>query len=288
MDTRLLAAFVQVAKNASFSLAAEALHLTQPAVSKRIAALESQIGRTLFDRVGRKIVLTEAGRSLLPYARRALREVEDGRRALSTLSGRVAGELSLGISHHIGLHRLPPVLRDYVRRYPAVELDMHFVESEQGCAAVEHGHLELALVTLPVNPETLQYREIWPDPMSVTVGADHALAGRHAPTAEDLSRYPVLLPDRHTFTHALIAEAFNRHELSPRVLLATNSLETIKMLVGIGLGWSILPHSMIDATLSTLDVGILVQRRLGVVWHPQRSRSNAARALLDLLGEITP
>lgn len=286
MDTRLLTAFVQVAENASFSHAAEALHLTQPAVSKRIAALESQIERPLFDRVGRQIVLTEAGQTLLPYARRVLREVEDGRRALSSLSGRVAGHLSLGISHHIGLHRLPSLLRDYVKRYPAVELDMHFVESEQGCAAVEHGHLELALVTLPARPELLECLEVWPDPMSVTIAADHPLVGADAPGMEDLMRYPVLLPDRHTFTHALIADAFHRHGLSPRVLLATNSLETIKMLVGIGLGWSVLPRSMLDDTVSTLDVGLSVQRRLGVVRHPQRSRSNAAQALLDLLSEI--
>lgn len=284
MDTRLLAAFVQVADQQSFSQAALSLHLTQPAVSKRIAALETQVGRALFDRVGREIVLTEAGRTLLPHARQALRELENGRRAVAALSGRVAGRLSVGISHHIGLHRLPPLLREFVGRYPAVELDMHFVESEQGCRAVEHGHLELALVTLPAHDTTLQSLQVWPDPMRIVVAGDHPLAAQQTPDTADLLRYPAVLPDRNTFTHALIAGAFHDRGLQPQVLLTTNYLETIKMLVSVGLGWSVLPVAMIDDGLHALDMGLQVQRRLGAVWHPQRSRSNAARALLNLLG----
>jgi len=284
LDTRLLAAFVQVADQQSFSQAALSLHLSQPAVSKRIAALEAQVGRALFDRVGREIVLTEPGRTLLPHARQVLRELENGRRALASLSGRVAGRLSVGISHHIGLHRLPPLLREFVGHYPDVELDMHFVESEQGCRAVEHGHLELALVTLPANDATLQSLQVWPDPMRIAIAGDHPLAAELAPDTAELLRYPAVLPDRNTFTHALIASAFREQGLQPRVLLTTNYLETIKMLVGVGLGWSVLPVAMIDDGLRALDMGLQVQRRLGAVWHPQRSRSNAARALLNLLG----
>src|SRR2546426_1778475 len=107
MDTQALAAFIAVAESASFSRAGEALHLSQPAVSKRIAALEEQLRSPLFDRVGRRIGLTDAGRALLPYAKRVLQDIEDGRRALSHLSDKVSGRLSIGTSHHIGLHRLP-------------------------------------------------------------------------------------------------------------------------------------------------------------------------------------
>ena len=150
MDTQLLSAFVEVADCGSFTVAADALHLSQPAVSKRIHALEEQIGAPLFDRVGRQVGLTDAGRALLPYARKALQDIEDGRRALSQLSGEVRGRLSIGTSHHIGLHRLPAVLRAYTQRYPEVDLDLHFMDSEVACEAVLAGKLELGIVTLPL------------------------------------------------------------------------------------------------------------------------------------------
>src|SRR5581483_12097643 len=152
MDTQALAAFAEVADSGSFSRAAEKLHLSQPAISKRIAALESQLGRPLFDRVGRAIHLTDAGRTLLPYARRTLQHLEDGKRALTQLAGEVGGRLSFGTSHHIGLHRLPPVLRRYTQKYPQVDLDIHFMDSEVACEAVLAGKLELGIVTLPLQP----------------------------------------------------------------------------------------------------------------------------------------
>src|SRR5690625_2003504 len=152
MDLQLLNAFAGVAEAGSFSLAGETLHLTQPAVSKRIAALESLMGERLFDRIGRKTTLTEAGRTLLPYAHRILWEMENGRRALSGLSDTVGGRLSLGASHQIGLHRMPDILRGYARDYPDVELDLHFQDSEKACAAVEHGGIEIAIITLPPEP----------------------------------------------------------------------------------------------------------------------------------------
>ena len=112
MDTQSLQAFLCVAECSSFSGAAEQLHLTQPAISKRIATLEKQLNARLFDRIGRHIHLTEAGRALLPEAQRILQDIREARRRIDDLRGSVSGRLSMGISHHIGLHRLPPVLRE--------------------------------------------------------------------------------------------------------------------------------------------------------------------------------
>src|SRR5690606_14764761 len=112
LDTQHLQAFVAVAETGSFSAAGERLHLTQPAISKRIAILEQQLASSLFDRVGRKISLTQAGLSLLPNAKRILQDVADAHRAVTDLRGEVRGQLSIATSHHIGLHRLPLTLRD--------------------------------------------------------------------------------------------------------------------------------------------------------------------------------
>ncbi len=285
MEHQELAAFIEVADSGSFSQAAERLHLTQPSISKRIAALEDRLRRPLFDRVGRRITLTDAGRTLLPYARRVLQEIEDGRRALSKLSVEVAGRLSIGTSHHIGLHRLPPALKSYTQRFPEVDLDIHFMDSEDACEAVLAGKLELGIVTLPLAPlPQLDWRVIWPDPLSVVISPDHALARHDSVPLRQLADHPAVLPDEATYTHRIIVRELEAHGVAPRVRLATNYMETLKMLVAIGLGWSVLPSSMIDDSIRALPVdGLALQRELGVVWHQRRTQSAPARALIDEL-----
>jgi DNA-binding transcriptional LysR family regulator len=290
MDLSHLHAFVVVADTASFSLAAEHLHLTQPAVSKRIRALERQLDRPLFDRIGRTVSLTEAGEALLPHARRVLREMEDGRRAVADLSGEVGGHLRLATSHHISLHRLPPVLKRYVEEHPEVHLDLRFMDSEAALRAVEHGELELAVVTLPPEPPTsLEVVEIWPDPLVVVALPDHPLALNGARSPRDVCRHPAILPGQGTFTRQLIESAFERFGVRPREILSTNYLETIRMLVGVGLGWSVLPRSMLSAELRVIEVRELhMARRLGRVHHLRRTLSNAARAMIERLDAARP
>jgi len=285
MDTQALAAFLEVADSASFSKAAERLFLSQPAVSKRIATLEDQLGVSLFDRVGRQISLTDAGRALLPYARRVLHEIEDGRRALSKLHEKVEGRLSIGTSHHIGLHRLPPMLRAYTLAYPEVDLDIQFMDSEVACEAVLAGKLELGIVTLPSQPlPQLKSQLVWPDPLAVVVAPSHPLAALQKPKLDDLANHPAVLPDEATYTHRIVTAALTQHGLKPRIRLATNYLETLKMLVMIGLGWSVLPRSMLDKDLIALPIRELqLTRELGVVWHEKRTLSAAATALIAQL-----
>ena len=290
MDTQLLSAFIEVADSGSFTQAAARLHLSQPAISKRITLLEAQIGQALFDRIGRGIGLTDAGRTLLPYARRTLQDIEDGRRALSRLHQVLGGRRTIKTNHHIGLHRLPPVLRLYTQQYPDVDLDIHFMDSEIACEAVAAGKLELGIVTLPgAAIPLLQTRRIWADPLAVVVAPDHPLARQPRRSLASLADYPAVLPDAATYTQRIITHELERLGLRPRIRLATNYLETLKMLAAIGLGWSVLPRSMIDDSLRALRIpGLRMQRQLGAVWHERRTLSAAAEALLALLDAPSP
>jgi DNA-binding transcriptional LysR family regulator len=285
MDTDSLAAFLEIAEAGSFSGAAERLHLSQPAISKRIATLEQRLAARLFDRIGRRVLLTEAGRTLLPYAQRVREGLEDGRRALSHLSREVRGRLGIGTSHHIGLHRLPPLLKTFAHDHPEVDLDIQFMDSEIACQAVLAGKLELGIVTLPTEPLAgLETRKIWSDPLAVVVSPEHALARRRSVRLAELARHPAVLPDEATYTHRIIKAELARHAVQPRVRLATNYLETLKMLVGIGLGWSVLPRSMLDDSVRALRIpGFAPSRSLGAVWHQRRTLSAPARRLLDHL-----
>lgn len=285
MDIPVLETFVAIAETGSFSLAAERLHRSQPAISKRIAALEAHVGNQLFDRIGRKVRLTEAGEKLLPHARHILNAVEESRRALTNLSDTVEGRLSIGTSHHVGLHRLPPLLREFVQQYPQVDLDLHFMDSEQACHDVEHGRLELAVITLPPQPPTvLEHFEVWRDPMQIVAAADHPLAQLETVRAADLNAHPAVLPDETTYTRDIVLDALAKVGVHPQVRLAINYMETLKMLAAIGLGWTALPESMIDKNLKQLRLGRLeIRRSLGVIRHPGRSLSNAGRQLVRQL-----
>lgn len=285
MDLSSLSAFLAVAETGSISAAARKLHLSQPAISKRLAGLESRLGHRLFDRIGRRVQPTAAGLSLRPHAERVLQALEDGRRALSHLSGHVAGRLSIGTSHHIGLHRLPPVLKAYTHAHPEVDLDIAFMDSEVACRAVVAGTLELGIVTLPTEPiAELESRLVWKDPLAVVVAARHPLARQRRVTLKALAGLPAVLPDAATYTHRIVTAELARHGVAPRVRLATNYLETLKMLVAINLGWSVLPCSMIDRSIRALETpGFAPRRDLGVVWHRRRTLSAPARALIARL-----
>lgn len=285
MELSTLKAFITVAQKRSFSAAASLLHLTQPAVSKRVAALEQDLGTRLFDRIGRTITLTDAGDALLPRALQILREVRESRRMIANLSGKVGGRLSLGTSHHIGLHRLPPVLRAYTTQFPQVDLDLHFLDSEAGCEAVEQGTLDIAVVTLPpIASPKLLLTNIWEDPLEVVVVKDHPLAGYREITVQDLAEHGAILPAVGTFTRTIVISPFEEQKLQLKHVLETNYLETNKMMVGIGLGWSVLPRTMLEKDLICLKIrGLKLHRRLGVLQHRLHTLSNAARVLVDML-----
>ena len=286
MDVALLQAFIAVAETGSFSASANALHLTQPAISKRIALLEQFLDTRLFDRIGRVVTLTEAGETLIPRARRILQEISDTTRAIHDLGGAIAGKLQLATSHHIGLHRLPSVLREFRHSCPAVSLDIEFMDSEQALEAVIHGRAELGVITLPPKgaPGRLISRTIWPDPLVIMVSGDHALARTTQVTVTELAEYPAVLPGQGTYTGQILRQLFATQGVPLEVSMATNYLETLRMLVAIGLGWSLLPASMLTPGLQALSLrdGPL-QRDLGLVYHRQRSVSNAARQFITLL-----
>ena len=287
MDLATLNAFIAIAELGSFSEAAERLHLTQPAVSKRIACLEQQLNVRLFDRLGREVSLTEAGRALLPRAYQILNVLDDTRRALINLNGEVSGRLTLATSHHIGLHRLPPLLRAFTRAHPQVALDIQFLDSEVAYEEVLHGRAELAVITLaPETREPVHAVAVWDDPLDFVAAPEHPLARNGAVSLTDVAHHPAVFPGGNTFTHHIVRRLFEAQGLTPNIAMSTNYLETIKMMVSIGLAWSVLPRTMLDEQITRLSLpGIQLSRQLGYISHTERTLSNAARAFMRLLDD---
>lgn len=296
MDTQSLQAFLAVAETESFSLAAQRLHLTQPAVSKRIALLEESLNNQLFDRLPRKILLTPAGEALLPKAKHIMSELLEIKTELANLSGDISGTLRIGTSHHIGLHHLPHILRQFHTAYPQVKLAMQFLGSEAACEALANGELDIAFATLPLEAHPkLDMQPVWRDPLSFVCAHTHPLAKYKKPSLKDLTQFEAILPETNTVTFEIIENAFKRDKLSlhsaipsryrETISMMSSYMETIKMMASVGLGWAVLPdHMSNDTGLHKIHTGPKhLYRELGVLQRKGKTLGMAGKAFLAIL-----
>lgn len=288
MDIDSLNAFVNVVEAGSFSKAADAISVTQPAISKRISTLEDTLGCKLFERGQRDIRLTKEGEELLPRATSILREVQNAKQSILNISSSISGQLTVVASHHIGLHRLPFVIKPFLQSHPEVDLKLLFMESEKAFEALDHNHADIGFIT--VTPGALpNYVEhlIWDDPMSIVCSPDHELARSQNTSIEKLSKSNAILPSKTTLTYQIIEELFARRQLKLNATIPTNYLETIKMMVSVGLGWSVLPNTMVDEHLTVLSTPeYSPSRTLGTVTHKRKTISNAANALIEQANKV--
>ncbi|MEP7729059.1 LysR family transcriptional regulator [Marinomonas primoryensis] len=285
IDIAELLTFIKVAETSSFSEAASKLFLTQPAISKRIAALEGNLGVRLFDRIGRQVQLTEAGIRLLPKARKMAEDLQDIKRSMTLQMQDVSGELRLSTSHHVGLRRLPKSLKRFQEDFPSAHLEIEFTQSEEAYQDVLKGRAELGIITLSNKENSLiESLPIWSDPLTCVVSKDHPLALSKKLSLIELAQHACVLPNKNTFTRQIAEQVFGKQGLKPKVRMNTNNLETLAMLVSIGWGWSLLPSTLVDEKLVVLNIADLnVERKLGVIHHKQRTLSRAAIAFIELL-----
>jgi DNA-binding transcriptional LysR family regulator len=291
MDFYQLTYFQKVAETRSMSRASEELLLTQPAVSKQIKALEEELGEKLFDRIGKKVFLTRAGEVLNTYADRILRSVREAKTAVKDMSIECSGELVIGTSDHISLHRLPDILKQYISAFPKVDLRLRCHRSETVLDMVNKNLIDLGVITLPKAPFRLVSKTVWKDPMSLVFPKNHALQSLKVIRLKDIAKYGMILPEVGTTTRNTIDAAFSGKKLTPNIAMEVAYIETIKGLVKAGLGVSILPDKAVEQEILS---GVLVKskiqdanfsRNLGVVYLMDKFLSRPAVEFLRLLEE---
>ena len=289
MDFYQLSYFKKVAETRSISRASEELLLTQPAVSKQIKALEDELGERLFDRIGKKVYLTRTGEVMYAYAVRILRLVQEAKTAVKDMSEECSGELVIGTSDHISLHRLPDLLKRYISAFPKVDLKLRCHRSETILDMVNKNLVDLGVITLPKAAFKLVSKTIWEDPMSLVFPRDHPLQSLKVIRLKDIANYGIILPEAGTTTRNTIEAAFSKKKLTPNVAMEVAYIETIKGLVKAGLGISILPDKAVEQEISG---GILVKskiqdatfsRNLGVVYLKDKFLSRPAVEFLRSL-----
>jgi LysR family hydrogen peroxide-inducible transcriptional activator len=285
MEMHQLRYFVAIAETGSFTRAAERCYVAQPSLSQQIQKLERYLKKPLFDRLGKRVRLTEAGEALLARAQRILAEVDDTARELSEEAGPGEGRLSLGAIPTIGPYWLPPVLTRFLRRYPRIETHLREDVTANLLGALHEGEIDLAFIALPIVDSHLETKILRRERLLAALPSRHRLSRHKAITLGDLEEEPfILLGDMHCLTGQVTA--YCQSKFMPRIACRCVQLPTIQKLVGLGIGVSLLP-----AMACKPETGIAYKsmhtpeptRTLGVVWHKQKYLSPNVKALLEML-----
>jgi DNA-binding transcriptional LysR family regulator len=246
-------AFLEVARVRSVSRAADALFVTQPAITARIKGLERALDATLFVRTPRGMKLTESGEAFLPYAKRALETLADGRRAVNTVERGGGGRLSVGAAPAVSTYVLPSVLKRFAESHPRISVSVRTGHSEEIVELVLREQVDVGLVRALRHPE-IATTPLYEDRLVLVVEPSHGFAASGSIGLEQMSREQLVLFDRTSSYHEVTSAFFRRAGVVPAAVMELDNIEAAKKMVEEGFGVALLPHT---AVASELDAGTL-------------------------------
>jgi len=278
--------FVAVAEEGSFSRAAAKVRVAQPSLSQQIRKLEAEMGQPLFDRLPRSVVLTEAGRCLIEYARQILASVGDAQRCVDELKADVSGKLAVGAIPTIAPYVLPELVVTFHKHYPDVTLEIVEDVTERISRRVEAGELDVALASTCQQTPTLRRESIGSEPLLALVPEGDPLAKQTVITLDDLkSQRFLLLHEMHCLSQQ-VHHLLESRRLRPEIALAGSQLTTIANMVAADIGVSIVPQMMVKhhATPGCVSLPFappVPEREINVLYNPLRFQSKAAAAFRE-------
>lgn len=295
MTLEQLRIFVAVAEREHVTQGARDLNMTQSATSAAVTALERRYATQLFDRIGRRIVLTEAGRLFLVEARAVLARAAAAEKVLTDLAGLERGSLSVAASQTIASYWLPRHLVAFHRAYPQIDIRLAIGNTAQVAVAVETGAAELGFVEGAVESEHFVSTPVARDQLVLIVSPDHAWAAAESLAPDDLTASDWVLRERGSGTRSVFERALEQFGVDPgrlRVVMELPSNEAVRGAVEAGLGATAISASV---AAPRLEAGLLhhvpfrlPQREFHVLRHKERYRTRAADALLAVIAKHTP
>lgn len=235
--------FYTVADKGSFSMAAQALHMTQPAVTMQVQSLEDYFGTKLFQRSTKKIELTEAGRTLLPFAKRSIDLIKDTDIAMSKFTHMLEGRLQLGASLTIGEYILPRLLGPFSKEYPSISVSLKVMNTTQILEEIFNHQLTFGLVEAPIHHPDVKTEIVLNDELMLIVPSDHPLADQASITLDDVLLYPFILREQGSGTRQVMEEELRRVGYGTdrlKIVMELGSTGAIKSAVEAGLGITLL------------------------------------------------
>lgn len=248
MNFHQLHIFYTVSERGSFSAAAQTLHMTQPAVTMQIQALEDYFGTKLFDRSTKKIILTEAGLTLMPFAVRSMQLMRETDQAMSAFTHMLEGRLMLGASLTIGEYVLPRLLGPFGKEYPNISIMMKVMNTSQIMDEIHKHQLNFGLIEAPVSHPDMVIEPVMGDELKLIVPGEHPLAVQSEVTLAQALAYPFVLRERGSGTRRVMEEQLEANGLDPaamQIVMELGSTGAVKSAVEAGLGITIISTSSV-------------------------------------------
>jgi DNA-binding transcriptional LysR family regulator len=263
LDLLLLQTFHAVVRAGTMRAAAAALHVSQPAVTARMREFERRIGTPLFERAGRRLLPSPAGRLLLEHGKRVLAEEAALRERIDRLVHEEHGTLRLATIDAVSIYVLPQIYLEFRARHPGIDLRVRVADSRQVLQALRDRDVDVGVLALPhTYPQSelhadVEVTPIYRDRMVCVAAPEHPLAAQRRCPIAQIARYPLVLYDPGSITRAILDAEFASHGLAPIAVMETTSPEAMKRLAQVGVGIAVLPEALVAQ-----DVAAGLLRRL--------------------------
>jgi DNA-binding transcriptional LysR family regulator len=290
---RQLQIFSVAATHLSFARAAEKLHLTHAAISLQIKQLEDVFGSRLFDRIGKRVFLTEAGEILLDHARQILQSLKDADESLMALKGLKGGRVAIAVTS-TAEYFAPGLLAEFGKAQADVRVRLLVDNREEVSRLLIANEVDLAIMGRPPADMEAESENFAPHPLVIIAGAEHPLARRSRLSIKDLAMETMIVRESGSGTRSAMEEFFAQHAIRPRIGMEMGSNEAIKQAVVAGLGISFISKHSLGLELSTGRLVILkvegtpVIRRWYLVRHKSKRLTPALGAFWDFVLDFAP
>jgi DNA-binding transcriptional LysR family regulator len=256
-------------------------------------ALEREVGCLLLDRLGKKIVLTQAGEQLLHHAEKILGEMSEARDSLERLGKWGRSRLRIGASATACQYILPPVLGDFQKSYPNCLIAIEPGDTESAVEMMDHNRVDLAITLKPRQDEQVEFVPLFADELCFLVGPSHAWARNQQVVREAIPKQNYVLYNKNSYTFKLIEDYFGVEDMELNTVIELGSMEAIKELVKLGLGVSILApwiaqDELRDNTLASFPLGRRkLKRHWGIVYRRHKRLNMAEETFVGLCKAVT-
>jgi DNA-binding transcriptional LysR family regulator len=287
MELRQLQMFMEVAKQRSITKAAEALHLSQPALSKSIMSLEEELGLTLIIRSNKTSDLTDGGKVVLEYAQKMSGLMDEMKATLNDMTNLTRGQLNIGLPPFIGSLFFPRVMAKFHHTFPNIEMNIAEYGGARVVKSVEEGEFELGVAVLPIDEEQFNVYPIVEEEMKLLVYKDHRLAKRNGVNVRDLIKEEFIFYHEEFALNQILMNHFRAFGFEPKILFKSSQWDLMSEMVAANLGITILPQSICNRVfnkdIKVLDLKPTILWRLAVLTKKDRYISNAARTFIDFI-----
>ena len=292
MNLNQVQIFCAVAKHLSFSMAAEELFITQPAVSQQVKGLERQLNVKLFERVGHKLFLTEAGEAVLTHCQAMLTARAEMEQTLAMLRGSTRGRLALGANTTGGMYVAPAIVRAFRDTSPEVEATLQIETTNRILDRVMQNMIDVAIVTGPVEDGRFAIRDLCQDEVHLIVSPSHPFAGRASVSPAEVAAEDFAVPEPGSRTRTLIEGAFHDRGHRLRVTMQLPGTEAVKKAVEANLAvamvsrFSIAREVTLDALARVPIDGLVLERPIHILHRKGKHLSPLARRFLTFASEF--